>query len=260
MMQKNAHTSLHLDELMGQLSFRHQALLKRVEQARAQVDNSSLGENTCLPNLLPVTKGQPLAKVQALYKLGFRRFGENYVQELASKAQELDAQTTERPWVYIGRIQSNKTTTLVELCDEVQTLASAKHARKFAEKRRELRPDTPLKVYLQANLTGESSKDGLNATELRALAKVIQAEYSDVLSLQGVMSIPPKPSSFAPLAGKEMFPKLYSELRDLADDVGLGKLSLGMSQDLEWAVLCGSDELRIGTDWLGQRAVVKQTK
>jgi pyridoxal phosphate enzyme (YggS family) len=196
--------------------------------------------------LLAVSKGQDAAKLKALAALGQLVFGENYAQELAAKRAAL-ADVPGVGFVFIGSLQSNKLAAIVRDADAVQSLGSERHARLLARHAREA-GKTPYPVHLLVNAGGESTKDGLTPAAVEPLARLIAAELPE-LRVRGVMAIPPplKPGSAA-------VPELYIRLRALADAVGDGDLSLGMSQDLELAIRAGSDCVRVGTALFGARA------
>jgi PLP dependent protein len=193
--------------------------------------------------LLAVSKSQPAASVAMMHSLGVTSFGENYAQEMVAKAQLL-ANLPIR-WVYIGTLQSNKIPLIVRHCSEIQSLASMEHARliaRAAQKNNKL----AFPVYLLINAAGETSKSGISIAEAPTLATQIREELPE-LAIQGIMAIPP------PLSQIAQPKQLYVRLRQLANSIGAGKLSLGMSSDLELAISAGSDCVRIGTNLFGPR-------
>ena len=183
--------------------------------------------------LLAVSKKQSIEKVEALFELGQKEFAENYLQELKIKAKAFSGPL----WVFIGRLQSNKIKQIVSLCSEIQSVSS------FEFKK------VPYPVYLLVNLGGESSKDGVLLSDVEEFSKKLEEHFPE-LKIEGLMSIPPR-VDFS--LEEDRATKMYNELWEKAKIVGQGKLSLGMSEDLEQAIRAGSDCVRIGTALFGIR-------
>ena len=197
--------------------------------------------------LLAVSKTFSAAEVRAAYAAGQREFGENYAQEAMAKIGAL----SDLPliWHYIGPIQSNKTRAIAEHFDWIHTVAREKIALRLAEARPAERG--PLDVCLQVNLSGEQSKSGVAPQALRPLAEAVRALPR--LRLRGLMAIP-EPSTDTALQ-RRRFSSLRGMLDELnADGFDLDTLSMGMSQDLEAAVMEGATIVRIGTAIFGERA------
>lgn len=219
----------------------YSAVKERIFQAcRAQ------GRAATAVRLLAVSKKQPIAKIKELFNAGQQEFAENYANELIAKAQELK----ELPisWVFIGRLQSNKIKRIVEVADEIQSAASLRHVEYIARFANEL-GKAPYPIYLQVNAGSEESKDGVELSEALPLAEHIRTKFP-ALALQGLMAIPPRFTGEGVLSEQA---ELYRQLRTLASQIGAGKLSLGMSEDLEAAIAAGSDCVRIGTALFGSR-------
>jgi pyridoxal phosphate enzyme (YggS family) len=196
--------------------------------------------------LLAVSKTHPPAAVRAFYELGLRHFGENYAQELAAKAEAL-FDLPDLSWSFIGTVQSNKLPLIVRHADEIQGVTSLDHARKIDRLAAALNKKH-YSIYLAVNAVGEKTKHGVALAAALPLAAAIAAELPG-LRLRGLMAIPP------PLGELESssIPPLYTELAALARKVGEGRLSLGLTGDLEAAVGAGSDCVRIGTALFGAR-------
>ena len=196
--------------------------------------------------LLAVSKTFSAAEVRAAHAAGQGEFGENYLQEAVEKIAAL----SDLPlvWHFIGPIQSNKTRAVAERFDWVHSLARAKIAQRLAEARPAARG--PLAVCLQVNVSGESSKSGVAPDEVRPLAEAVRALPR--LRLRGLMAVP-EPSDDVALQ-RRRFRGLRLLLEELnADGFGLDTLSMGMSQDLEAAVMEGATIVRIGTAIFGER-------
>ena len=191
--------------------------------------------------LLPVSKRQPLGLIEAADALGFHRFGENSVQEGAEQA----AARRDLAFTLIGPLQRNKAKAALEAFAEIQTVDRVELVERLGRIAEEL--DARRGVWIQMDLWGETTKvGGCAEADLPALLAALQA--SPRLELKGLMAIPPPqaPEAFARLARLRaaLQQKLGRPLR----------LSMGMSGDLEAAIAAGSDQVRIGTAFFGERA------
>ncbi|PCE25617.1 YggS family pyridoxal phosphate enzyme [Paraburkholderia acidicola] len=198
--------------------------------------------------LLAVSKTFPAEDVRAAHAAGQRAFGENYVQEAAAKIEALADLRASLEWHFIGPLQSNKTKPVAQLFDWVHSVDRLKIAQRLSEQR----PDTlaPLNVCLQVNVSGEASKSGVPPAEAAAVAQQIAALPG--LRLRGLMSIPePAGSVDEQRVPHRLLRELFERLR--ADGLDLDTLSMGMSADLEAAVLEGATIVRVGTAIFGGR-------
>jgi pyridoxal phosphate enzyme (YggS family) len=218
---------------MDQLARNLAAVRERIARAagRAHRDPSQI-------LLLAVTKVFPASAIHDAYDLGLREFGENYVQEFEDKAPEVRALAGAR-FHLIGHLQSNKSAKAAELFQQIQTVDSAKLARRLNEAGR------PLDVLIEVKLSGEEAKSGVDPEGLTALIAAIRACPN--LNLRGLMTMPPW--SEDPEAPRGCFRRL----RELAAEHGVAELSMGMSNDLETAIEEGSTCVRVGTALFGRR-------
>ncbi|PMS23145.1 YggS family pyridoxal phosphate-dependent enzyme [Trinickia dabaoshanensis] len=220
-----------------------QAVHARIERA-AHAAHRSPGS----VHLLAVSKTFPAADVRAAFDAGQRAFGENYVQESLSKIEALADLRARIEWHFIGPLQSNKTRPVAEQFDWVHSIDRLKIAQRLSEQRPDALP--PLNVCLQVNVSGEASKSGVQPSEALALARAI-AELPK-LRLRGLMSIPePTGDSEAQREPHRILHALFDTLR--AEGLALDTMSMGMSSDLEAAVLEGATMVRIGTAIFGKR-------
>jgi pyridoxal phosphate enzyme (YggS family) len=224
-------------------SARLDSVLRRIEIATAAAARPS-GAVT----LIGVTKTQPAPVVSAAIAAGLRDLGENYLQEAVPKIEALAAQRDAVQWHYIGQIQSNKTRPIAELFDWVHTVDRLKIAERLAAQRPFHGPE--LNVCLQVNIGSEISKGGARPDELLSLARGVAALPR--LRLRGLMCIPPESDS--PQVQRGHFAALR-QLRDTLIDHGfpLDTLSMGMSGDLEAAIMEGATHVRVGTAIFGER-------
>ena len=191
------------------------------------------------PRLIAVSKVQPKERVIAALEAGHKEFGENRVQEAEERWTELKQVYPDSHLCLIGSLQTNKAAKAVELFDEIQSVDRAKLAR--ALKKEMDKQDRHLPVYLQVNTGAEEQKGGVLAADLMALYE----ECTQLgLNVVGLMCIPP--------AGDD--PSLhFALLKKFAKDLGLEKLSMGMSGDYELAVEEGSTMIRVGSFLYGPR-------
>jgi len=194
--------------------------------------------------LLAVSKTHPASRIDEARAAGQAAFGENYVQEALDKMASLPR----LEWHLIGPLQSNKTRPVAEHFDWVHSVDRLKIAQRLSEQRPATLP--PLNVCLQVNVSGEASKSGVAPEEAPALGRAI-AELPN-LRLRGLMSIPePAEDPAAQRAPHRTLRQLYETMR--AEGLALDTLSMGMSGDLEAAVLEGATIVRIGTAIFGKR-------
>ncbi|MGF6727139.1 pyridoxal phosphate enzyme (YggS family) [Paraburkholderia sp. GAS41] len=198
--------------------------------------------------LLAVSKTFPADDVRAAHAAGQRLFGENYVQESLAKIEALADLRASLEWHFIGPLQSNKTRPVAENFDWVHSVDRLKIAQRLAEQRPAHLP--PLNVCLQVNVSGEASKAGVTPAEAAEVAHAIAALPQ--LRLRGLMSIPePAETVEEQRVPHRQLRELFERLR--ADGLELDTLSMGMSGDLEAAVLEGATIVRVGTAIFGNR-------
>jgi pyridoxal phosphate enzyme (YggS family) len=197
--------------------------------------------------LLAVAKTFPAEAVRALYALGQRAFGENYVQEAAGKQAAL-ADLPDLAWHLIGPLQSNKSRAAAERFDWVESVDRLGLAQRLSAARPPARG--PLQVLVQVNVSGEVTKSGVSPPQAVGLAQAVAALPN--LRLRGIMGIP------APTDDPQRQRAQFDALRrcfDACHAAGLpvDTLSMGMSADLEAAVAAGATQVRVGTALFGER-------
>lgn len=204
------------------------------------------GREDAAVSLLAVSKTVDAAAVRDLAACGQREFGENYVQEaLGKQAQLVDLPLV---WHFIGPIQSNKTRAIAENFSWVHGIDRLKIAERLSAQRP---PDLPpLQVCIEVNVSGEASKGGVPVSALSELADAVAALPR--LQLRGLMAIP------APVVGRDAQRTEFRQVRLAFDALNsrghtLDTLSMGMSADLEAAILEGATIVRIGTALFGER-------
>jgi pyridoxal phosphate enzyme (YggS family) len=188
--------------------------------------------------LIAVTKIFPAAVIDEAYACGLRHFGENYVQEFEEK-RPLLGELSGATFHLIGHLQSNKSKRASELFDVIQTVDSAKLARRLEEGAK------PLDIMLEVKLSPEQAKSGASPEELPALIEAVRSCAH--LRLTGLMTMPPWSDDPEPSR------PYFRRLRELAAQHGLPCVSMGMSHDFEVAIEEGATHIRVGTALFGRR-------
>ena len=210
------------------------------------------GRNPQEIGLLAVSKTFPAGHIRQAYEAGMRIFGENRVQEFATKAEAV-RELREAQWHMIGHLQTNKAAKAVELFSAVDSVDSLKLAEKLNVAAQKI--GKKLAVLIELNLGGEEAKSGI-APDKPELEQILEAAPQlEHLAIHGLMTIPP--ISEDPQQARPYFRKL----RELRDKIGARKLpginmdtlSMGMSHDFEVAIDEGSTCVRVGTAIFGER-------
>ena len=219
-------------------------------RARLQAAAQQAGRDGRDVQLLAVSKLQPSEKIRALYAAGQRAFGENYVQEAEDKIAEL-ADLADIEWHLIGPLQSNKTRSVAETVQWVHSVDRLKIAERLSAQRPDSMP--PLNVCIQVNISGELSKSGCEPDQALALIQAVSALPR--LRVRGVMGMPqPGIGDAATRAQFTQLAALFAEAKARVPTIDT--LSMGMSDDLEIAVACGSTMVRVGTALFGARTAL----
>jgi PLP dependent protein len=202
--------------------------------------------------LVAVSKTKPAEDILALYNLGQRHFGENYVQELTDKQAALPQDIH---WHFIGHLQSNKVkyiAAFVHLIHGVDSPKLLQEINKQAAKHNRI-----IDCLLQVHIAKEETKFGMDETELEDALKKFQTDQLNNVRLQGLMGM----ASFT--ANMDLVRKEFASLKSLFDacnktmDAGLQILSMGMSSDYSVAIEEGSNMVRIGSMLFGARVYTK---
>lgn len=196
--------------------------------------------------LIAVSKTQPAAAIATLADQGQRDFGENYLQEALEKIAALRERGL--VWHFIGQLQANKTRSVAENFAWVHTVDRLRIATRLSEQRPVHAP--PLSVCVQVKIGDEETKAGVAPNELDPLLDSIAALPR--LRLRGLMALPPAEDS------ETRQRHWFAQLRALFEAARtrhpeLDTLSMGMSGDLEAAILEGATHVRIGTALFGER-------
>ena len=223
-------------------------LKENLNNVRARVASActKAGRDPAEIAILAVSKKHRADRIAALYQLGQSSFGENYVQEAVAKIERVTH--TDIEWHFIGPLQSNKTREVAQHFHWVQSVDRIKILRRLSSQRPASHPD--LNICIQVNIDREPQKAGVMPELVEAVAHAALALPG--LRLRGLMAIPQAASAIHdPSASYRRMNTLFHGL--INDGVELDTLSMGMSGDLEAAIMNGSTMVRIGTDLLGPR-------
>ncbi|PHM63370.1 YggS family pyridoxal phosphate-dependent enzyme [Xenorhabdus ishibashii] len=197
--------------------------------------------------LLAVSKTKPVSAIAEAIANGQREFGENYVQEGVEKIQHFNSRD-DLVWHFIGPLQSNKSRLVAENFDWCHTIDRLKIAQRLSEQRPGNMP--PLNILIQINISGEESKSGILLEELTELTTTINELPN--LVLRGLMAIPaPESNVERQIAVFRQMEHAFIELK--AQYPQVDTLSMGMTDDMDAAITCGSTLVRIGTAIFGAR-------
>ena len=196
--------------------------------------------------LVAVSKFHPIEKIKEVYACGQKVFGENKVQELLTKVNELPADIQ---WHLIGHLQTNKVKYIAPFIDTIQSVDSEKlllEINKEAAKN-----NRKIKVLLQVKIAEEETKYGLEISEAKEIfSNYLEHQYPniEILGLMGMATFTDNKNQV-----KSEFLVLKSLFDELSTFKKLETLSMGMSDDFALAIECGSTSVRIGSAIFGVR-------
>lgn len=218
-------------------------------QARIVAAAQASGRAPSGVRLIAVSKTQPASAVREAYAAGQRDFGENYVQELLQKAEEL-RDLPDLRWHLIGHLQRNKAKLVAPLVSLLHTVDSAELAQELAKRLAAAAPGRRLPVLVEVSIAGEEQKHGLAPENLAELLRSIEALPQ--LALRGLMCVPPFTED--PAGARPHFDALATLREQHGGVARLPELSMGMTHDMEHAVAAGATLVRVGTAIFGARA------
>lgn len=236
---------------------------KNLEAVRRRIESACqrCGRSPSEVLLLPVTKTHSVETIRALAGVmglgpsdaagqgsfgvaGQGPFGENYVQELAGKAE----QYPEARWHFIGHLQRNKVKMLPETCVMIQTIDSERLLETI-----ERRFPSPIECLIEVHLTAEETKSGILPEDLPDLLRAASAYTKPRIT--GLMTMAAYGST--PDEARPTFKKLRGLRDQMNAELDLGTplvhLSMGMSSDFEAAIEEGATLIRVGTALFGER-------
>ena len=214
-------------------------IINNLEEIKDKLNqlNPNLNENV---KIIAVSKTFFIKDIEPLIKHGHEDFGENKIQEAVNKWSDIKFKNPKLKLHMIGKIQTNKVKFLLPLFDYVHSLDNLKLAKKISDE--EIKKKKKLKIFIQVNIGAEDQKNGINIKDLNEFYLKCVNDYN--LNIIGLMCLPPqnkKPTD------------CFLLLKKLAKELSISELSMGMSNDFEEAIQCGSTYIRIGSNIFGKR-------
>jgi len=222
-----------------ELRRRYDALIGRVDEACRRA-----GRSREEVRVVVVTKTHPVETVQAVVDLGIRDIGENRVQEVTRKAPQLHG---EYRLHLVGHLQTNKVGKALPLVRWIQSVDRPRLVDKIEER---FDGGEPLQALVQVNTSGEGSKWGCSPEQCAALCERVANAPS--LRFRGLMTIGPLGGSEKQIRGSFRLLRQLGEQAKGSSEERL-ELSMGMSDDFEWAIEEGATMIRVGSLLLGRR-------
>lgn len=228
---------------MNNISLKYNEIIAQIKEACQRS-----GRNYQDIKLVAVSKSHPVEVIKSAYEQGIKIFGENRVQELLQKQQELPGDIE---WHLIGTLQRNKVKSILDKTALIHSVHSLKLARALSAEA--LLRKTAVNVLLQVNISQEPSKHGFEPAQLLAEIKEISALQG--IKIKGLMTIAPL------LADVDQTRAVFRRLKELSQIIGslklpnveMKELSMGMSGDFIAAVEEGATLIRVGSKIFGER-------
>ncbi len=225
-------------------------LSDNLQKVRSNIINSceAVGRNPDEVTLIAVSKTKPVEILQEAYDAGARIFGENKVQEILDKYDQLPSDIQ---WHMIGHLQRNKVKYIIDKVAMIHSVDSLRLAETIEQEA--AKKDIVMPVLLEVNVAEEESKFGLKLEEVLPLVEEIN-HFSHV-QIMGLMTI--APFTLNPEDNRKVFRALKKLSVDISEkninNVNMSVLSMGMTGDYEVAVQEGSTMVRVGTGIFGER-------
>ena len=192
------------------------------------------------PNIIIVCKTFSMDKILPLIDAGHVHFGENKVQEAESKWKEVKKKHSNIKLHMVGKLQTNKVKAALNIFDYIHSVDNYRLGEKIVKYEKEL--NKKIKTFVQVNVGEESQKSGISPKNVNQFVNYCKNSLS--LNIIGLMCLPPI---------NDNPEKYFLHLNKLRNQTDLCHLSMGMSDDYQTAIKCGSTFLRIGSKILGER-------
>lgn len=220
----------------------------RVVEEKVENACKRAGRNREEVTLIAVSKTKPVSMIEELLPLGVRDFGENKVQELTTKEEELPKDIH---WHMIGHLQRNKVKYVVDKACMIHSVDSLRLAQEISKEA--VKHDLVMPVLVEVNVAGEESKFGVSVEEAPSLVEEISKLPG--IHVNGLMTIAPYVED--PEENRSVFRNLRKLSVDIGeknfDNVTMNVLSMGMTGDYEVAIEEGATHVRVGTGIFGER-------
>ena len=221
--------------------------LKYIEDEIKKVcEKENIDKNTC--TLIAVSKTKPIELIKEAYDYGIRDFGENKVQEILEKYEQLPKDIR---WHMIGHLQTNKVKMILDKVEYIHSIDSLKLANVIDKEAK--KKGIIVKGFLELNIVGEETKFGFSVEELNSIIEEL-AIFGN-LRIIGLMIVAP----FVDIAEKNR--EIFKKMKKIAVDINakkihnveISELSMGMSGDYLVAIEEGSTFVRVGSSIFGER-------
>jgi len=200
--------------------------------------------------LVAVSKTKPVSDLMEAYNAGQRIFGENKIQEMVEKHQEMPKDIK---WHMIGHVQRNKVKYMAEFVDLIHGVDSLKLLKEINKQAKKY--DRVIRCLLQIKIAEEDSKFGMSASDAKSLLQSEAFKDFNNVTISGVMGMATFTDNETQI--KQEFSRLKSTFEDLKDiktsNCNLQTISMGMSGDYPLAIECGSTMIRVGSSIFGER-------
>jgi len=218
-------------------------LVRSLTAVRANISQAAndAGRNIKDISLIGVSKQQPEDRIDASLAAGLRIYGENRVQEAEARWLDRRKKFTDLEIHLIGPLQTNKVRSAVRLFDVIQTVDRERLAHTLSRVMAEEGRNLP--CFVQVNTGEEEQKAGISPRDTKAFVRTCIDKYA--LNIVGLMCIPPAQDVAAPH---------FAFLKQMADQLDLPYVSMGMSADYPSAVELGATHVRVGSAIFGDRA------
>ena len=221
--------------------------LKYIEEEIKKVcEKKNIDKNTC--TLIAVSKTKPIEFIKEAYDYGIRDFGENKVQEILEKYEQLPKDIR---WHMIGHLQTNKVKMILDKVEYIHSIDSLKLASVIDKEAK--KKGIVVKGFLELNIVGEETKFGFSVEELNSIVEEL-AVFGN-LRIIGLMIVAP----FVDIAEKNR--EIFKKMKKIAVDINakkihnveISELSMGMSGDYLVAIEEGATFVRVGSSIFGER-------
>lgn len=222
----------------------------QIEEVKAQIAEAAnkVNRNPQDITLIAVSKTYPTSAIEEAIEVGCRDFGENHVQELCQKIEEIHRPVN---WHLIGHLQTNKVKYIIGKTSLIHSLDRLKLAEEI--EKQSAKAGVITKVLLEVNVANEASKHGFKIEEVMSAITVISKMKH--IKVEGLMTVAPFVAE--PEENRAIFRKLYDLSVDIQkqkfDNISTNILSMGMSNDYKIAIEEGATMVRIGTAIFGNR-------
>jgi len=206
-------------------------VITKIEFARLQVSDHHIVQ------LVAISKYSKSDDIRVLYEAGQRAFGENKVQDLKAKMEELNDLPI--AWHFVGTLQKNKINNLIDLNPTLMHSLDSLELAIELDKKLKAKEKT-MNCLLQINSAYEDTKSGVSPENAIAIYKTIEEKYTNI-NLKGVMSIG------AHSEDKELIKKSFITTKEIFEQIDGSICSMGMSSDYDLAINYGSNMIRVGS-------------